>query len=287
MFPRKPVPEGLRKGPITPAEALNAGVSLAQLRGPSWKRVGRGLYLWTGLADGPWATLAGLAHRLPPGSGFSGLTAARVHGLDLGIEGPVEVTVPPEVALRDSADWRVRHACLHQGDLVRRRGLPVTSPVRTLFDLARRLSLADAVAALDWSLHQRRVSLARVWGYFEERGRWPGSRQAGRALELADPRAESTMESRLRVLLVEGGLPRPDVQLWVGDRRLDLAYRQARLGIEYDGDGHRERLSDDNRRQNWLLAQGYVLLRFTAADVYQRPAAIVAQVAQQLAARQK
>lgn len=285
MFPRKPVPVEVRRGPVSRAEALNAGVSLGQLRGPSWKRVGRGLYLWTGQSEGPWTTLAGLAQRLPSGCAFSGLTAASVHGLDLGIEAPIEVSVPPDVALRDSADWKVRHACLHQGDLVRRRGLPVTSLMRTLFDLARRLSLADAVAALDWSLHQRRVSLAMVCGYFEERGRWPGGRRAARALELADPRAESPMESRLRVLLVEGGLPRPDVQLWVGDRRLDLAYRQARLGIEYDGDGHRERLADDNRRQNWLLAQGYVLLRFTAADVYQRPAAVVAQVAQQLAAR--
>ena len=66
-----------------------------------------------------------------------------------------------------------------------------------------------------------------------------------------------------------------------------MAYRDVKLGIEYDGDTHRERLVEDDRRQNWLVAEGYVLLRFTAADVYHRPAAIVAQVGTQLSARRQ
>ena len=93
------------------------------------------------------------------------------------------------------------------------------------------------------------------------------------------------MESRLRVILLDGGLPPPDVQVWVGDRRIDMAYRDVQLGIDYDGDTHRDRLVEDNRRQNWPVAAGYVLLRFAAADVYQRPAAIAAQVGAQLRAR--
>jgi very-short-patch-repair endonuclease len=165
------------------------------------------------------------------------------------------------------------------------QGLPVTSPTRTFFDLARLLQRGDGVAALDWALHNRWVLLLRLQSYLDERPRWPGIKRARRALAVADGRSESPMESRLRVILLDAGLPPPDVQVWVGDRRIDMAYRDVKLGIEYDGDTHRDRLVEDNRRQNWLVAAGYVLLRFTAADVYQRPAAIAAQVGAQLRAR--
>ena len=92
------------------------------------------------------------------------------------------------------------------------------------------------------------------------------------------------METRLRWLLLQAGLPRPEVQSelrnsegrFVG--RADLYYPAARLVIEYDGANHRERLVDDNRRQNLLINAGFKLLRFTAADVNQRPEAITAQV---------
>ena len=92
------------------------------------------------------------------------------------------------------------------------------------------------------------------------------------------------MESRLRLLLVQAGLPRPEVQVPLHDAdgrfigRLDLYYRVQRLAIEFDGGAHRETLVEDNRRQNRLLNAGCRLLRFTAADVYSTPDAILAQV---------
>jgi very-short-patch-repair endonuclease len=92
------------------------------------------------------------------------------------------------------------------------------------------------------------------------------------------------METRLRFLLIEAGLPRPEVQADLRDTdgrfigRADLYYPQKRLVIEYDGANHRERLVEDNRRQNALLNAGFRLLRFTAADVHQRPESIAGQV---------
>ena len=91
------------------------------------------------------------------------------------------------------------------------------------------------------------------------------------------------METRLRWLLLEAGLPRPRVQAplhnaagrFVG--RADLYYPQARLVIEY-GANHRDRLIEDNRRQNALIDAGFRILRLTAADLRERPDAIVAQV---------
>ena len=74
------------------------------------------------------------------------------------------------------------------------------------------------------------------------------------------------METRLRWMLIEAGLPRPIVQARLSFGRADLYYPDARPVIEYDGQNHRDRLVEDNRRQNRLLEAGYRLLRFTASD---------------------
>ena len=68
------------------------------------------------------------------------------------------------------------------------------------------------------------------------------------------------------------------------DARADLYYPDARLVIEYDGGNHRDRLVDDDRRQNRLINAGYAVLRFTAQDIYNRPKTIVAQVSAGVAA---
>ena len=48
--------------------------------------------------------------------------------------------------------------------------------------------------------------------------------------------------------------------------------------LEYDGGNHRERLVEDDRRQNLLINAGFRILRFTAADIHNRPDVIEAQV---------
>jgi hypothetical protein len=92
------------------------------------------------------------------------------------------------------------------------------------------------------------------------------------------------METRLRWLLIRAGLPTPEVQTDLRDGgarfvgRADLYYPSARLVVEYDGGNHRERLVDDDRRQNLLINAGYQVLRFTAADLHSRTDVTVAQV---------
>jgi very-short-patch-repair endonuclease len=92
------------------------------------------------------------------------------------------------------------------------------------------------------------------------------------------------METRLRVIFVLAGLPRPQAQVSLRDEsglflaRPDLYYPNRRLAIEYDGATHRERLAADNRRQNRLVDAGYCILRFSASDVLNDPASVVAIV---------
>src|SRR2546427_13074820 len=92
------------------------------------------------------------------------------------------------------------------------------------------------------------------------------------------------METRLRWILINAGLPAPEVQtdLYDGEGnfvgRADLYYPQAHLVIEFDGGNHRDRLVSDDRRRNSPVRAGYRVLRFTVADGYGRPQAIVRQV---------
>jgi very-short-patch-repair endonuclease len=102
-----------------------------------------------------------------------------------------------------------------------------------------------------------------------------GCRRLDKVVDLCDRRAESPMETRLRLTLVRGGLPRPEVQYRVLDEygfplaRLDLAYPLARLAIEYDGAGHldRRRWASDRARDATLAGEGWQTLRFGPDDI--------------------
>jgi len=171
---------------------------------------------------------------------------------------------------------------------VQRRALPTTSALRTVVDLGRRKPIAEGVVAVDLFLHARLVSIAQLRAYVAVHPRAKGVARLRRVVELAEPKAESAMETRLRMLLVLAGLPQPEVQLSVRDDegrflgRPDLLYRRQRLAIEYGGN-HRDRLVDDNRRQNRLIGAGFRMLRFTAADVYGTPESVAMQVRHSLA----
>ena len=134
----------------------------------------------------------------------------------------------------------------------------------------------EAVVIAEMALHQDLVDLGTL---------------GGRLSKFAEPKSESPMESRLRMSLVLAGLPRPQAQVPLYDDqgrflgRADLYYPTHRLVIEYDGGTHRDRMIEDNRRQNRLVRAGFLVLRFTAPDVLGAPESVVAQVRGVLAQR--
>lgn len=283
------IPESLRQGPFKLAEAQAAGVSPDQLRGASWRRVAQGWYRWVGSEGGERARLATIAASLPDGGAFAGRTAGRLHGLDLVEPDLPEVVVPHDSQVSGRAQATVRKIQLAPGDVVWSDGLPLTSPLRTCFDLAGRLPLVEAVVAIDMALHAGLVDLDVFQRYVLAACGVQGVVGARRVVELAEPQAESPMETRLRLLLVRAGLPRPQAQVELQDAagsfvgRPDLYYPDARLGVEYDGENHRDRMTSDNRRQNGLQAIGVQLLRYTGADLRERPDQIVTDVRRALA----
>lgn len=278
------IPDELKNGTISIAEAQSFGVSRDVLRGPAWRRVGWGRYRWAAQVVDEDVTLALLLTSLPAGAALAGPTAARRWGIDVPRQARPEVIVPPGTGVSGRVQGRVRRVKLGAGDVVERSGLPVTSPLRTCLDLACRLPLVDAVVAIDQALHVRLVGLPGLTEYVARHHKIPGLNQARLVLEQAEPKAESPMESRLRMLLVRQGLPRPEAQVSLTNARgrflgrVDLFYPEATLAIEYDGQNHRDRLTADNQRQNRLLEAGIHLLRYTAPDLAERPSTVVAEV---------
>lgn len=227
--------------------------------------------------------------RLPTIAAFSDSTAAWLHGTDMAPCDPIEITVPLAAGVCSRAGIAVHRRDLSPAEIVRVRGLPATSIVRTLADLSGRLSLTEAVVLIDAALHGGRVRTAQLTAWADAHAGRRGIRNLRLALQHSDPASESPMESRLRMVLVLGGLPRPRAQVPVNDRwggfagRPDLYYERQQIGIEYDGGTHRDAMAEDNRRQNRLLAAGVRLLRFTASDVLGHPDSVVRQVRELLA----
>jgi hypothetical protein len=278
------VPIALTHRPFSLDEARRHGLTKHQLVGASWRRLGAGFYAWRGIADSPMLLLIAAERRLPGSAVFSGRTAAWLHGLDTLPCDPVEATLPPDSRIAHAAGIRVRRAKLDAGEITTRNGLRATTAARTLADIGRGFPIVDAVAALDAALHQKLLKLDRLKAWLESHRGFPGAARLQRAIELAEPATESVMETRLRLLLVLAGLPRPQAQISLFDEegrfvgRPDLFYPRQRLGIEYDGSTHRQSLTVDNRRQNRLINAGYRLLRFSAADVLSTPDSLVSMV---------
>ncbi|MFB6393950.1 DUF559 domain-containing protein [Polymorphospora sp. 2-325] len=237
-----------------------------------------------------------VALTLPPGGAFCGLSAAYLWGVDLlDRRTPVSVALPDGARRRRHPRIRYGYPRLAPGDRDRLAGLPVTTPVRTAYDLGRQASTTEGVVAVDALLGRRLVRVDQLREYAAARRRRPGVDRFRRALALADPLSGSPMETRLRLTLVKGGLPTPVLQFEIHDGRggfigrVDLAYPQWRIAIEYEGNHHRERsqFRRDIARLNALRAQGWLVLRFTADDVLRQPARLLALVCQAVQERRR
>ncbi len=270
---RSCIPSDLKGGPFAVADARDAGVSWEGLQTRNWRRMSRGQYAWTGLRNDVELTLRAVEKRLPAQSAFSGRTAAWIHGLDLPPCEPIEVTIPRELSIRTRAGVKLTRAALPTSDQTTHRGFRVTTPLRTVRDLGSRSDLVESTVAVDMALRARLTTVTALGRYIDNNVGTKGIKRLRRSVALADARSESPMETRLRLELIRGRLPSPDLQVDLHDRsgrflgRADLYYHDLRLVIEFDGQKHRERLTSDLRRQNALIEAGYQVLRFTAPDL--------------------
>lgn len=220
-------------------------------------------------------------------------SAARVYGIALPHARRCEdVTVPLDLRRKNRKDLRFHTRGLALGDTTSFDGIAVTSVARTLLDLACLLDRLPAVWAIDDALRANICTAAQL---DDALGTWRGGagcRTAMIRVNEADGLAESALETAARLTLVDAKLPPPVAQYEVRApdgqlvARLDHAYTQHRVALEYDGRSVHEApkaLYRDRERQNVLLALGWTVLRFTWWDVVEDPQRFTTMVTQLLA----
>lgn len=222
---------------------------------------------------------------------FSHTTAAQIWG------GPLPRDLPTDVVHVSTASDRtmrrahvIGHRCSHP-DVVELAVGRVSAPARTWFESAGSLSERDLVALGDYFVGQS--GLATVDELAAEIR--PGARDARRArAAIARVRvgAESAMETFVRLAVVDAGFPEPELNVEVHDEhgvflgRVDFAWSDHRIALEYDGDHHRarEQFRRDQRRANGFTTNGWLVIHATAADAA-RPSVLFERLRQAFVAR--
>jgi hypothetical protein len=183
---------------------------------------------------------------------------------------------------RKGRGYVVTQAPLRPADVVRNGPLRWTSAARTLLDCAREWDVDDAVVALDAALRSGATTSAELRGATEALRGWPRVRRAVRAVDLADGRAESPLETRGRLRLVGAGFTPTELQVEIrSSSRLigvvDAWFDEAAVAVEFDGqvkyrDPWRNRspeqvLWDEKRREDELRALDVRVVRIVDRDV--------------------
>jgi very-short-patch-repair endonuclease len=166
---------------------------------------------------------------------------------------------------------------------VRLLGVRCTPAARCAIDLARALPSPDALSVLDAALFAGACDVGELRLELVAHAHLRGVRAVRELVELANPHAQCRQESQLRLILHRGGFVEfePQVEVFDQDGRrryvLDLADRDRRIGVEYDGISHldRSRLRADRTRHNWLENQGWRMRYFTDHDLYHDTAVIL------------
>jgi very-short-patch-repair endonuclease len=216
-----------------------------------------------------------------PGAVLSHRSAAalwRIHDA----EGPwPDVTVATRNGRRPAA-ITVHRAQLDRPDRRRRAGIPVTSPARTLADLARQVDHPDLVRALREAQFLRTFDLAAVQELLDRR-----PCRALRSLVQDLALTQSGLEDRLLGICDGHAISRPLTQQPLFGRRIDFLWQYERVVVETDGwQGHgtRSAFQADRTLSNRLQLEGYTILRFTHTDVARRPGHVARQIRAALAA---
>ena len=225
-----------------------------------------------------------------PDAVLAGVSAAALHGTKwLDVDAPAVIVRqekhgPPGLTIHSYQ--------LDSDDICIRRGMRVTTPARTAFDIGRLLPEARSVPILDALLNATKLDTIEVEKLALNRTGMRGIRQLAKALKLTDGGAESPQETRLRLALIAGGLPAPEAQIEFFDEcgaayiRADMGWRQWKVIVEYDGVQHWA----DARQRAWdieriaiLESLGWTVIR-VGAVLLRRPDAVVARVRDRLRA---
>jgi hypothetical protein len=255
------------------------GVTRKQLQAGLYRRLMQNVYADPGLTADHRLYARGAMLMMPSDAVLGGRSAAAWFGAPFASSSdPVLVVVPPDSPWRGPRGVRVHRRRLEPGEVVTLEDeegvVRLTTPLRTAWEVSALEPMATAVALLDGMAragHLDRAALDRL--VRSTHGRW-GSRRVAKVVPLVDPRSESPPESWVRVACARACLPAPVPQFVVlaaGEflGRVDLAWPEHRLIVEYEGAHHFEELQirRDDRRYERLVAAGWRVIRLSASDL--------------------
>lgn len=225
-----------------------------------------------------------------PDSVLFGFTALALHGCSAAAAtAPVHVLVPYARKLAKRPGIVVHQGVIGEHEVQEIAGLRAMILDVAVAEVLCRGDRWDALACADQAFASmpeadrpefRATIEANVLGRRDSRGR----RRARVLLELASGRPESPPESWILLVLTDGGLPvpicqHPVVDLWGRELyRLDFAWPELRIAVEYDGyEAHEGREDRDAAREEDLRRRGWTIIRATSADL-RNPGRLIAEV---------
>jgi very-short-patch-repair endonuclease len=219
-----------------------------------------------------------------PGAALSHV-AAGVLLILLEERGPrIDVTVPRSGQRRRRGAVIIHRAALPDSDVTTKHGIPVTTPARTLVDLADVLPRRRLERALDEAAYLR-LDVTDL----QPR---PGRRGSGtlaealRRHDAGNTRTRSDLEERMLSLL-RNRLPAPEVNSGIEGYTVDFVWREQGLIVETDGwaaHGTRSAFERDRRRDADLLAEGWRVLRISYERLEREPEWVAERIAEALRA---
>jgi very-short-patch-repair endonuclease len=243
-----------------------------------------GVYAVGHPAEGPLTreTSALLACR--PGTVLSHLSAASLWNLTPERDGPIEVTIAGRGTANPRGVKVHRTRRLHRTEVRIRKGLPVTSPARTLLDIAEGLPERATERALDEGLTSNTVRLTQIRDVI---ARNPGRRGAAILKRLLDQRTGSTVsrseaEEQMWKLLKAARLPQPEMNAPLLGYTADFLWREYKLVLEVDGyqfHSTKSAFERDRRKDATFKAAGWDVIRVSRNQVFHEPYAVIALIA--------
>jgi very-short-patch-repair endonuclease len=196
--------------------------------------------------------------------------------------GVVHVTVPGDAGRNRRAGLRIHRSVTLAGDTTTHRAIPITTPLRTIIDLAATLHGRPLEHVLDLAEQRGLVDFAEL-----QRRTIPSSLRAVLSLYTAGSAiTRSEMEERFLALCDQHGLPRPNVNTRIEGEEVDFAWPAARLIVEVDGYRYHRapsRFETDRERDVKLAVAGWQVLRFTWAMITRRSAWVAGAITSRLA----
>lgn len=166
--------------------------------------------------------------------------------------------------------------------------IPITTPARTLLDLAVAASARTIERALGEGLALRCVTLRQVRETIERHRRLPGCRRLEAVLDRGQPDVtQSEAEERFLALVRRGDLGSPETNVRIGSYEVDFLWRAERMVVEVDGwtfHSSRRAFERDRRRDGDLAGLGFRVVRVTWEALVDEPMRVVGQVARALEA---